>query len=59
MIAFFVAMCVIGVGVLACLLYVAWAGLTLALHYAGRPLRRVRGHAVPQRAHLQAESAGA
>ncbi len=48
MTAFIVAMCAIGLGVVACLLYMAWGVLSLAAHYAGRLLRRARGRAVAQ-----------
>jgi hypothetical protein len=52
-IAFFVGMCAIGLGVLACLLYLAWAGLSLAVEAVGGSVRRARGRAVPRPASLQ------
>lgn len=52
MIAFFIGICAIGIAALACLLYVAWAGLSLAFDYVGGSLRRARGRDVPQPAEL-------
>lgn len=56
MIALFVAMCAIGIGVLGCVLYLVWNGLGLALEYA-RMIRERRGTGAA--AMSRPESAGA